>query len=71
MMSQHEGGVGGAAIACLLAGPDWLLARESNDDYERYVTMDDALTYKDMFVSLDLLSNNMSGQQCTLPLLPR
>ena len=27
----------------------------------------DALTYKDMFVSLDLLSNNMSGQQCKLP----
>ena len=43
---------------------------ESNDDYERYVTMYDALTYKDMFVSLDLLSNNMSGQQCMLPLLP-
>ena len=52
-----------ATIACLLAGPDW----KSNDDYERYVTMDDALTYKDMFVSLDLLSNNMSGQQCKLP----
>ena len=44
---------------------------ESNDDYERYVTMYDALTYKDMFVSLDLLSNNMSGQQCKLPLPPR
>ena len=43
---------------------------ESNDDYERYVTMYDALTYKDMFVSLDLLSNNMSGQQCKLPLSP-
>ena len=59
---QHQRSNGYIEIVEGPAGTAW----NGDDDYERYVTMD-ALTYKDMFVSLDLLSNNMSGQQCKLP----